>query len=217
MGKAVTGRTGKHPENTHGSLQLRYLLLGILCCFVSFLAALYLRNGSAATTHADSGGASEGSAAESPLSIRGIVLLMFVRYCTPLLLDRCTSVYDSHEHADLLAGGEHTAAAAVWWMAPFLSAGGYGSEAVAFAMALAQSPFVQPHKLWISQHGDGVSTTVIQVCAAGALLRTNPVPWHGGWERKPGMPCSVRVQISDLCARVCCRRWIGQYSAPCSG
>lgn len=57
------------------------------------------------------------------------------------------------------------AAAAVWWMAPFLSAGGYASEAVAFAMALAQSPYVQPHKLWISQHGDGVSRAVVQVAA----------------------------------------------------
>jgi hypothetical protein len=54
----------------------------------------------------------------------------------------------------------------VWWTAPFLSGGGYSSEAVAFAMALAQSSAMQPHKLWISQHGDGVSRAVVQVHAA---------------------------------------------------
>ena len=73
MGKAVTGRTRNHPVNSLGSLQLRYLLLGVLCCLVSFLAALYLENGPAATTHADSGGAIRGSVANSPLSTRGRV------------------------------------------------------------------------------------------------------------------------------------------------
>jgi hypothetical protein len=109
------------------------------------------------------------------------------------------------------------AAAAVWWMAPFLSAGGYGSEAVTFAMALAQSPFVQPHKLWISQHGDGVSRAVVQVCATTALLCTNPVPWRGEPDMMLGMPHSVRrTQIPDLCAPACRSRWIEQCSAPCS-
>jgi hypothetical protein len=42
-------------------------------------------------------------------------------------------------------------------MAPFMSGGGYSSEAVAFATALSQSSALQPHNLWISQHGDGVS------------------------------------------------------------
>ncbi|CAI5493595.1 unnamed protein product [Closterium sp. Naga37s-1] len=41
----------------------------------------------------------------------------------------------------------------VLWMAPFLSAGGYSSEAVAFAASLAASPRSPPLK--IKQHGDG--------------------------------------------------------------
>ncbi|CAI7896503.1 unnamed protein product [Closterium sp. NIES-54] len=41
----------------------------------------------------------------------------------------------------------------VLWMAPFLSAGGYSSEAVAFATSLAASPRSPPLK--IKQHGDG--------------------------------------------------------------
>lgn len=51
-------------------------------------------------------------------------------------------------------------------MAPFVSGGGYSSEAVAFAMALSQSPAIQQDKLWISQHGDGISKEVMQVLVA---------------------------------------------------
>ncbi|CAI5994050.1 unnamed protein product [Closterium sp. NIES-64] len=43
----------------------------------------------------------------------------------------------------------------VLWMAPFLSAGGYSSEAVAFATSLAASPQSPPLK--IKQHGDGTN------------------------------------------------------------
>lgn len=50
----------------------------------------------------------------------------------------------------------------VWWHAPFLSGGGYASEAVAFATALDDSGAIPTGALRISQHGDGIS--VIQVC-----------------------------------------------------
>lgn len=53
---------------------------------------------------------------------------------------------------------------AVWWMAPFFSGGGYSSEAVAFAVALSNSPAIGTGNLWISQHGDGFLKGVMQVC-----------------------------------------------------
>jgi hypothetical protein len=72
MGKAAAVRTGNQSVHMHSSLQLRYLLLGVLCCLASFLTALYLKSsGSAATTHADSGRAIEGFAANVTLSTRG--------------------------------------------------------------------------------------------------------------------------------------------------
>lgn len=71
MGKTVAVRTGNQSVHMHSSLQLRYLLFGVLCCLVSFLAALYQKAGSAATTHADSGRAIEGIAANVILSTRG--------------------------------------------------------------------------------------------------------------------------------------------------
>lgn len=52
----------------------------------------------------------------------------------------------------------------VWWHAPFLSAGGYASEAVAFATALDDSEALPIGALRISQHGDGISGSIIEVC-----------------------------------------------------
>ena len=49
------------------------------------------------------------------------------------------------------------------WHAPFLSGGGYASEAVAFALALVASPAVEAGRLQIAQHGDGVSDSSLLV------------------------------------------------------
>ncbi len=49
------------------------------------------------------------------------------------------------------------------WYAPFLSGGGYASEAVAFALALVASPAVAAGRLQIAQHGDGISDSSLLV------------------------------------------------------
>lgn len=54
----------------------------------------------------------------------------------------------------------------IWWHAPFLSGGGYASEAVAFALALDASPAVSAGGLHIVQHGDGVSNSGLLVIFA---------------------------------------------------
>jgi hypothetical protein len=53
---------------------------------------------------------------------------------------------------------------AVWWFAPFFSGGGYASEAVAFALALARVPHgMEEGRLWITQHGDSYEMSALQV------------------------------------------------------
>ncbi|GJP65463.1 hypothetical protein CLOP_g22336 [Closterium sp. NIES-67] len=61
----------------------------------------------------------------------------------------------------------------VLWMAPFLSAGGYSSEAVAYVTSLAASPRAPP--LRIAQHGDGTN-----------------------WEYISGLPDSTVRVLEDL-------------------
>eukprot|EP00873_Tetraselmis_striata_P013579 jgi/Tetstr1/433843/TSEL_023028.t2 len=45
----------------------------------------------------------------------------------------------------------------LWWHAPFFSGGGYASEAASFAAALRGAPL----RLWVSQHGDAFSPSVL--------------------------------------------------------
>ena len=92
MGKTVAVCAGNQSVHMHSSLQLRYLLLGVLCCLVSYLAALYLKKGSAATTHADSGRAIAGSAANFTLTTRGEGPVGYVCRTMTLLSDQCASI-----------------------------------------------------------------------------------------------------------------------------
>lgn len=50
----------------------------------------------------------------------------------------------------------------VWWHAPFLSSGGYASEAIAFALGLSKCNAMKAGGLRISQHGDGINANVIE-------------------------------------------------------
>lgn len=54
------------------------------------------------------------------------------------------------------AGAAEASLRPLWWHAPFLSGGGYSSEALSYVLALAQEPALRS-RLWIAQHGDGVS------------------------------------------------------------
>ena len=54
-------------------------------------------------------------------------------------------------------------ASAVWWHAPFYSGGGYSSEAVAFMLAMWDSPALSQKRLWIAQHGDGFNQQAYNV------------------------------------------------------
>lgn len=101
MGKTVAVHAGSQSVHTHSNLRLRYLLLGVLCCLVSFLTALYLESGSALTTHADSGGgAMEGSAANFTLSTRGDGVLGCICKTMTLLFDRSPSICSVCERAE---------------------------------------------------------------------------------------------------------------------
>jgi len=55
----------------------------------------------------------------------------------------------------------------VWWFAPFLSGGGYSSEAVGFATALAGSADLRSEGLLLTQHGDALSHSFFQGLDAG--------------------------------------------------
>ena len=55
---------------------------------------------------------------------------------------------------------------AVWWHAPFYSGGGYSSEAVAFMLAMWNSPTLSRKRLWVAQHGDGFDKDAYDVSIA---------------------------------------------------
>ena len=54
------------------------------------------------------------------------------------------------------------------WYAPFLSGGGYSSEALSYVLALARDPGMDS-KLWIEQHGDAPNHEVIQGAPQGPV------------------------------------------------
>ena len=69
----------------------------------------------------------------------------------------------AHNASAMLPCPGHNASlhAALWWHAPFFSAGGYASEAAAFMLALARHPQNTLH-LGITQHGDAFDGSVLE-------------------------------------------------------
>lgn len=66
------------------------------------------------------------------------------------------------------AGKDHLLPATIWWHAPFYSGGGYSSEAVAFMLAMWNSPTLSRNRLWIAQHGDGFNKGAYDALAPAA-------------------------------------------------
>lgn len=78
------------------------------------------------------------------------------------------------------AGGAAGAKVLVWWHAPFLSAGGYASEAVAFAQGMDAGGGAELAALWLTPHGDAADPKVLEGLpqATADLLRRRIVPPH---------------------------------------
>ncbi|KAA6420545.1 MAG: hypothetical protein FRX49_09706 [Trebouxia sp. A1-2] len=90
---------------------------------------------------------------------------------------------------------DHLLPATIWWHAPFYSGGGYSSEAVAFMLAMWNSPTLSRKRLWVAQHGDGFNKGAYDALAPAA--RSALKSMEGGHLSKANGPLVV----------VCHRAW----------
>eukprot|EP00897_Mesotaenium_endlicherianum_P000473 jgi/Mesen1/10426/ME000082S09931 len=94
-------------------------------------------------------------------------------------------------------GDRRSLAVSLLWMAPFVSGGGYCSEAISYALALEASGQVK--KLRIGQHGDGQNADF----------------WHGLPEKTRGVLQRLsRAQVALSDAIVVCHSEPGAWSPP---
>ena len=82
------------------------------------------------------------------------------------------------------------------WYAPFLSGGGYSSEALSYVLALARDPGMDS-KLWIEQHGDAPNHEVIQ----GAPHHPHPVNHRIALSLCGVSACMANVVHTQSCLR----------------
>ncbi|KAL0024842.1 hypothetical protein WJX79_004444 [Trebouxia sp. C0005] len=84
---------------------------------------------------------------------------------------------------------DHLLPATIWWHAPFYSGGGYSSEAVAFMLAMWNSPTLSRKRLWVAQHGDGFNKGAYDALAPAA--RSALKSMEGGHLSKANGPLVV--------------------------